>query len=134
MTTKKIPIHIPYRVLKIVIASAFLLIGLIEFILSDPGWTTFFYIALGLVHGSLLWLEIQNAFILISPEAIERGQYFKISIPVSELTEIKDFAGERIFRADKKEIRVELKHLDEDSRQYLELIPLPNPLQKSNSE
>lgn len=119
MNTIRIQFKTPMTWIRLILAAAMMIIGLIG-ILTEGDWSNYGFFFLGILHVIILLVEKKNAFIEFSDSAIQQGKIFSKRIVKTELKEIKDFAGERIFRSSNKEIRFELKHVLEEDRQNLD--------------
>lgn len=104
---------------------SFIVLFVAEVLFNIEGldWYNYGYLFIGVMYLVVWWAEKSKQFDFQVTETLlihNRTLWFDKTIELNQISEVRKFGGEHIFRDSEKEIRIPLKALEDESIEKLE--------------
>src|SRR5690554_4554598 len=116
MRKLKIKYKKKYFTQKLIFAIIWTLFGVFSLSYKDENnWTDYGYLVLAILYWSYYFYEITNQYLAIDNDWIKVNSPFGRKIKMSEIEEVKKFAGDYILKTDKCELTINTQIMEKES-------------------
>jgi len=100
-----------------------LIFGAFNLIFNDFGkWTTYTWLGISVMYIAIYSFDYFNQYLTIHNNVIKENHLFGKKIKLTEIKQIKKFAGDYILKTEKTELTINTQIIDEKSLVELNLI------------
>lgn len=103
-----------------ILGIAWLILGIFQILFGDfNSWNDYFFIIMSVVYLSMYFYENHYQYITLENSILKVNSLFGKSVPLAEIKQIKEFAGDYIISTASKELTINTQIMDPESRNLL---------------